>query len=207
MQKLLKLLIAITLFQAGSLCYAEGLDCRDYFKLDVESLLEEAGSFEANLIKAVSNARNVSETQNETQKLNQLQILIEDILNSDGSTENLAQLSNQLKQLQKSNENKSTQAKVSRPTLVTEAKQARKDYDGIQNYLKEKYNRFLDEVSQVHAISELPAHWALERIDLFQVTKEPTYSVRLNQGYRVLFVYYKDRGVNVLRISMKVTHE
>ena len=139
-----KLLLATVLFQFNVVAIASPVQCRDYFRHDLDSVLEQAGNLEAKLIQTISNARNTSDIQSETQRLANLQKVIEDVLNSDGSNEKIDQLANLLEQYKQQNSAAATQtnAKLVRPTNVAEAKSARKDYDNIQPYLREKYNKF-----------------------------------------------------------------
>lgn len=201
-------LLFLTLILLSSISFAEGPKCSALFGPDIETLLEKAGQIEFDLNRSLTLKHNTSEASNDVQRLEQVQTIIEEILDFNGSDNDLLVLANRLDQISQKVEviQVFSSSDVQRPTKVVEAKSARKDYEMIQHYLKDKYNKFLDEVSRVHSLAELPSNWALERINVFEVTHEPSFSVRLNQGYRVLFIYRPESGVKVLRISMKVTH-
>ncbi len=205
--KLKKLLFSL-LVLVGSISLAQAPKCSDLFGPNLETLLEKAGQLEFDLNQSITMKHNALESQSEVKRLEQVQFLIEDLFSYEGPEDGLIVLSKRLDELTVRPELKQTFVKTEavRPTVVVEAKTARKDYETIQFYLKEKYNKFLDEVSKVRTLSELAPSWSLERVDVLEITREPTFSVRLNQGYRVLFIYEPVTGVKVLRISMKVTH-
>jgi len=209
MRPFFRILLVAALLLNSSISLASAPLCRDLFGPSIDTLLEQAGRLEYELKQTIIKAKRSSDVQNETDRLLQLEELIEEVFVYDDTAEMHAYLSEKLEGLKQSHSTPPVinSSAVVRWTKVVEAKMARKDFEGLQFYLKEKYNKFLDEVSQVHALAELPTSWALERIlHLHEVTSEPTYTVRLNRGYRIVFNYEPDKGVHVLRISMKVTH-
>lgn len=208
MNKYLNKIAVTVLLLIGSQSFAHAPKCSDIFGPSIEALLEKAGQLEFDLTnRLILRSDNSPEVQTESQRLEQVQTLIEDIFANAGSEEDLVVLSKRLEQLtQKKEVIEASSTLTPRLTNIVESKNARKDFDGLQNYLKEKYNKFLDEISRARSLTDLSPNWALERIDVFEITREPTYSIRLNQGYRVLFVYESSSGVKILRISMKVTH-
>ncbi len=204
----MRLFVIVVLFLSSAIAWSNQKTCEAFFGPDIEVILERAGNLEAALTNTISQAKRASDVQFETHKLEKLQVMIEDMLNHDGTAEMAVRLEKEYLQL--ANEERQTVIQEKRKSVsiipISEAKSALKDLQDLQPYLRDKYREFIEEASRVNALIEISPSWALERINVHDLTFEPTYSVRLNRGYRVVFVYERETGIRILRISMKVTH-
>lgn len=214
MMNLLKLLFITLIFATTNTTFANSFKCEGLFpdsqtSVSAEAVLEQAGEFELVLKNTILQSKNSLEIHNAANTLTELEKLIEVILENPDNQQVINFSSQQLEKLSHYNDQKtSTNAVVTTPHIeVTLLKKAQKDVADLQPHLVEKFKIFINEVSTLNSIQELPKSWDLEKIDMLEITKDDTYSVRLNQGYRILFTYFpKLKTMTVYRISKTVTH-
>ncbi|MGZ5278508.1 MAG: hypothetical protein ACXWC9_01110 [Pseudobdellovibrionaceae bacterium] len=203
------LLVAITCILSTSQAFA--LSCRNtHIAPQLDLVLEQAMHFETAIKQVLATSKHPDEIQSAAYRLQKLEGLIEMILeNPISGTLRAAVLEfNNLKQPM-------LEALPQVPTTAIQPKhqivllrKAAKDFENLQTYLKTKYQNFLKESAQANSLGELSASWALERIDVHEVTRGETYSIELNQAYRVVFTYSSNpKTITIHRISKRVTHD
>ena len=186
------------------------MKCEKLFDtVNLEQLIEQAGAVEHRLNQIILTSANASEVHRAAQQLSEVELVIQSLLESD-SPPDLNQLSLQLDYLGELHKaaDKVLNVSSAQPQFkITILKKAEKDIAGLQKHLQVKFAIFLEELSRIKSPVYLSHSWSLERIEVREVTSLPTYSVRLNRGYRVVFTYDQPRGLVILRVSMKITHE
>lgn len=84
--------------------------------------------------------------------------------------------------------------------------QAKKDISRLSKNLKDKMDDFMDIAVQKDGLKKIrdnPGSWRLEKV----IENRKTYhTVRLNDGYRVLFDYDSSGELKIFSVSKSVTH-
>lgn len=101
----------------------------------------------------------------------------------------------------------SAPAKAPAKSTVTFSRNAEKDISHLQLHYKSKFEEFINEISQISRLSLLHPRWSLEKVSMHEILKDQVaYTVRLNQGYRVLFTLPQHNEVHIVRVSKSLTH-
>lgn len=217
MQKtLFGLLLFLTL---GTTAHALGPQCGGVFShfTHLDPMLTHMGTYETKITEALASPENLSAHGILSQRLAELQLLINEALNTNPThRQKIIDISVRLeeitrgvdRQLQYSTERVPTPLPVAEGLTYQTAltKSAEKDLSHLQPYLHEKYNEFIRDVESVDTISHLPHHWKLEKMNQQEIFMVPTYSIRINHGYRVFFQLGQAHTVNIIAISKTLSH-
>ncbi len=185
----------------------------------IDKALDSAAELEVFLRQELGHEANPTRLEILSNSLVKLELLISRLL--DFSISPRGNLNGLLYQLNQLEERSRTQALTD--TLIREGgtslpeqevygvqfeftKKAAKDFDNLQPYLQKKCNEFTDELKTVDDARHVGALWALEKLSSSQDFGSETYSIRLNQGYRVVFTIEDDHSVIIQRISKTLTH-
>jgi hypothetical protein len=212
------LLLAIVWISEGAL--AQQVICRSAgAESAVLQMIDQAGELEQSLQKVLTETKSQSTAREASQKLAVLNDYIEHLMDPNRSI-SLLEIHEGLKRLpifrQEVPRNSESVIKTKNPYLlqVVMMKRANKDFADLPHYIRAKFLEFLNEISAHYSITYLSPSWSLERVDVREITDDPSYSVRLNRGYRVFFTVTTGKDsvlggklITVYRISMKVTHE
>lgn len=194
--------------------YATNRPCEDTIlsPSTIDRALDKAGSLETSLSLTIANSTDVTMRNRAALRLARLEVLIERILNGDSDlTVDLknGKFEAELESLGQLESNDSPPI-VRFPDKINHIyirKLAEKDILNLQPQLKEKYDEFVDEIA-THPFADLPSKWALEKIKFseLELPNGKNYSVRLNQGYRILFNFNPPNEVTIARVSKTTTH-